>query len=189
MIKMLPRFAISGLAASWLVFCVLTAPCSAAEFPQERWSRVTPSEAGLDEAKLHAARDYALTGGGSGYVVRGGKLVLSWGDEVQRYDLKSTTKSFGAAALGLAINDGKMKLSDRARAHHPTLGTPPDSNAATGWLDDITILHLASQTAGFDKPGGYVPLLFKPGKEWAYSDSGPNWLAECITLDYRLVIF
>jgi CubicO group peptidase (beta-lactamase class C family) len=173
------------LAALCLVMGTLAVRCPAAEFPGEKWQRATPAEAGLDEAKLNTARDYALSGGGSGYIVRGGKLVLAWGDEAQRYDLKSTTKSFGAAALGLAIKDGKLKLSDKARDHHPTFGTPPDSNAATGWLDDITILHLASQTAGFDKPGGYVPLLFKPGTEWAYSDSGPNWLAECITLAYR----
>jgi CubicO group peptidase (beta-lactamase class C family) len=108
-----------------------------------------------------------------------------WGDLEQRYDLKSSTKSFGAAALGVAIKDGKMQLSDKARSHHPTLGTPPNSNADTGWLDEITILHLASQTAGFDKPGGYVPVLFRPGTEWSYSDGGPNWLAECITLAYH----
>jgi CubicO group peptidase (beta-lactamase class C family) len=108
--------------------------------------------------------------------------VFSWGDPKRLYDLKSTTKSFGAAALGLAIKDGKLRLSDKARSHHPTLGLPPEVNASTGWLDEITILSLASQTAGFDKPGGYVPLLFKPGTEWSYSDSGPNWLAECITL-------
>lgn len=26
-----------------------------------------------------------------------------------------------------------------------------------------------------------MPLLFKPGTAWAYSDSGPNWLAECLS--------
>jgi CubicO group peptidase (beta-lactamase class C family) len=154
-------------------------------WPAADWSRATPSESALDASKLGQARDYALTGGGSGYIIRGGRLVFSWGDPKQRYDLKSTTKSFGAAALGLAIKDGKVRLSDPARAHHPTFGTPPDSNANAGWLDEITLLHLASQTAGFDKPGGYVPLLFKPGTQWAYSDSGPNWLAECLTLAYR----
>jgi CubicO group peptidase (beta-lactamase class C family) len=154
-------------------------------WPIPEWSRAAPADAGLDETKLAEARDYALTGGGSGYVVRGGKLAFSWGDPAKRYDLKSTTKSFGAAALGLAIQDGKLHLKDKARQHHPTLGTPPDSNAQTGWLDEITILHLASQTAGFEKPGGYTPLLFKPGTQWDYSDSGPNWLAECITLAYR----
>lgn len=39
-------------------------------------------------------------------------------------------------------------LADRARQHHPTLGTPPETNAQTGWLEEITLLHLASQTAG-----------------------------------------
>jgi CubicO group peptidase (beta-lactamase class C family) len=166
-------------------FLLLRSFVSGIEFPGEQWSKATPAEAGLDEAKLNEARDYAISGGGSGCIVRRGKLVFSWGDQVQRYDLKSSTKSFGAAALGLAIKDGKMQLTDKARQHHPTLGAPPESNAQTGWLDEITILHLASQTAGFDKPGGYTPLLFKPGTEWSYSDGGPNWLAECITLAYH----
>ena len=62
---------------------------------------------------------------------------------------------------------------------------PPETNASTGWLDEITILHLATQTAGFEKPGGYTKLLFEPGTKWHYSDGGPNWLAECVTLAYR----
>lgn len=154
-------------------------------WPMPDWARAMPADVHLDRTKLAQARDYALTGGGSGYIVRGGKLVFQWGDPKQRYDLKSTTKSFGSAMLGLAIQDGKVRLTDKARAHHPTFGVPPDSNAATGWLDEITLFHLASQTAGFDKPGGYVPLLFRPGTEWAYSDSGPNWLAECLTRAYE----
>ncbi|MDA1276893.1 MAG: serine hydrolase [Verrucomicrobia bacterium] len=155
------------------------------DFPGKDWIRVAPAEAGLDVSRLNEARDYALTGGGSGCITRGGKLVFSWGDPARRYDLKSTTKSFGSAALGLAIKDGKIRLEDKARKHHPTLGLPPEANAEAGWLDDITILHLASQTAGFEKPGGYTPMLFRPGTQWDYSDSGPNWLAECITLAYR----
>lgn len=156
-----------------------------ADFPAESWATISVAEAGLDESLLLQARDYALTGGGSGCIIRHGKLVLAWGDQALRYDLKSSTKSFGAAALGLAVGDGKMRLEDKARSHHPTLGLPPDSNVQTGWLDEITLLHLASQTAGFDKAGGYTPLLFKPGTEWSYSDGGPNWLAECVTLAYR----
>lgn len=160
---------------------------SAAElsYPGKEWVRATPAEMGLDEARLNQARDYALTGGGSGCVVRRGKLVMSWGDFHERYDLKSTTKSIGVTALGLAIQDGKMQLSDLAAKHHPGLGTPPESNAGTGWIEKITLFHLASQTAGFDKPGGYAPLLFAPGTKWSYSDGGPNWLAECVTRVYR----
>jgi CubicO group peptidase (beta-lactamase class C family) len=144
-----------------------------------------PEEVGMDEARLREARDYALTGAGSGYITRSGKLVMAWGSPTDRYDLKSSTKGIGITALGLAIKDGKIKLEDRARTHHPTLGVPPAENGDTGWLDDITIFHLATQTAGFDKNGGYTKLLFKPGSKWCYSDGGPNWLAECVTRTYR----
>jgi len=163
----------------------LAAADSEPAWPLPEWPRATPQDAGLDETRLAAAREYALGGGGAGCIIRYGRLVLAWGDTKQRYDLKSTTKSFGSAALGLAVLDGRVRLSDRARVHHPTLGTPPDIHTNNAWLDEITILHLASQTAGFGKPGGYAPLLFRPGTIWAYSDSGPNWLAECLTLAYR----
>jgi CubicO group peptidase (beta-lactamase class C family) len=139
----------------------------------------------MDEAKLLEAKDYALTGEGSGYIIHQGKLVLSWGDPKRTYDLKSTTKSIGVTTLGLALLDGRINLDDRVQEHHDDFGTEPASNLETGWLDQITILHLATQTAGFEKPGGYTPLLFEPGSKWGYSDSGPNWLAECITLLYQ----
>jgi CubicO group peptidase (beta-lactamase class C family) len=154
-------------------------------WPLPRWPVATPAEMGLDEAKLREARDYALTGGGSGYVIRKGRLVMAWGDLSRRYDLKSTTKSIGVTALGLALKDGKILLDDPAGKHHPSLGVPPEGNRETGWLVQITVRHLATQTAGFEKPGGYTPLLFKPGTRWHYSDGGPNWLAECVTLAYR----
>lgn len=164
------------------LFLWTSGPAVAEEFA---WKSDSPANQGMDEAKLREAREYALTGGGSGCILRGGKLVMSWGDTKKRYDLKSTTKAIGVTALGLAIMDGKMELTERANKHHPTLATPPAGNAKTGWPDRITILHLATQTAGFEKPGGYGKLLFEPGTQWHYSDAGPNWLAECITLAYR----
>lgn len=155
-----------------------------AVYPGDRWERAEPAEAAMDSPLLERSRDYALTGGGAGLITRHGRIVLSWGDLHARYDLKSTTKSIGVTALGLAIADGKIKLSDRARDLCPQLGTPPAENGDTGWLDGITILHLATQTAGFEKPGGYERLLFRPGTKWHYSDGGPNWLADCVTLQY-----
>lgn len=154
-------------------------------WPLADWQRATPDEAGLSSARLAEARDYALTGGGAGCVMRGGKLVMSWGDVKKRFDLKSSSKSIGVTALGLAIADGKLALSDLAHKRHPGFGVPPESNADSGWIKKITVQHLATQTAGFEKPGGYGKLLFEPGTKWAYSDGGPNWLAECVTLAYR----
>jgi CubicO group peptidase (beta-lactamase class C family) len=173
------------VAAACALVLALVASSHAEEWPLPRWSRASPRDSGLDEALLRKARDYALTGGGSGYITRGGRLVMAWGDPEHRYDLKSTSKSIGVTALGLAILDGKIALTDRASRHHPTLGIPPEENAKTGWLDEITILHLATQTAGFEKPGGYTKLVFRPGTKWSYSDGGPNWLAECVTLAYK----
>lgn len=146
------------------------------------WETATPQEMGMDLSQLEQAREYALSGGGSGCIIRGGKLVFSWGDQGVRYDLKSTTKSIGITALGLAVQDGLMDLSDRARDHYAEIGIPP--NEGMPQLGDIRIWHLATHTAGFDKPGGFEPLLFDPGTTWAYSDGGANWLADCLTVSY-----
>lgn len=150
------------------------------------WRCAEAEQVDMDAAMLRRARDYALTGDGSGIITRHGKLVMQWGDQARRYDLKSSTKAIGVTAVGLALGDGKIKsLHERAKKYQPSLGIPPQSNARKSWLDKITLFHLATQTAGFDKPGGYTKLMFKPGTKWSYSDGGPNWLAECVTLLYK----
>src|SRR5688500_13773669 len=172
------------ISCLWIVLA--WSPLAAAQdiWPDDSWIKADAS-AGVNVKQLERARDYALTAEGAGLVIVGGKEAISWGDRRQRYDLKSTTKSFGATALGIALADGKVKLSDPAIKHQPALGVPPKSNRDTGWLEKITLKHLATQTAGFEKPGGYGKLLFEPGTRWHYSDAGPNWLAECLTHAYR----
>ena len=80
------------LRTSWLALALgINFPPQAGDFdlawPLPEWSRATPRDVAMDESQLVAARDYALTGGGSGYVIRHGKLVFTWGDPQQRYDL------------------------------------------------------------------------------------------------------
>ena len=153
-------------------------------WPSPSWEAAIPSEVSLKQRQLDEAKRYALTAGGSGMIVRHGKCVLRWGDQSKRYDIKSATKSFGATMLGIAIKDGKLELSDFAQQYHDSFGVPPESNAHSDWLKQVSILHLATQTSGFAKRGGYEKLLFAPGTKWHYSDGGPNWLAECLTLQY-----
>ncbi len=153
-------------------------------WPGAEWVTATPEEAGLDETQLQAARDYALRGEGSGYVVHRGKLVYSWGDPNRAYDLKSSSKSIGMTAFGLALADEKLTLETKAVDCLPGFGTPPAENRLNGRTEKVTLFHLATQTAGFAKPGGYEPILFEPGSRWAYSDGGPNWLADCVTTTY-----
>ena len=66
-----------------------------AVWPGPDWKTTAPHEVGMDEALLERARDYALTGEGSGLVVRHGEVVMRWGDQKQTYDLKSSTKAIG----------------------------------------------------------------------------------------------
>lgn len=148
------------------------------------WEAVPPSTLRMNEELLAEASRYALRGGGSGMVIHQGKLVYSWGDLKTRYDLKSSTKSIGSTVLGLAMQDRKAALDDLAARWLPEIGTPPEENRLTGWPGRITLFHLASQTAGFDKPGGFERLLFEPGTKWSYSDGGPNWLADVLTKVY-----
>lgn len=140
---------------------------------------------GMDPVLLGQARDYAVSqGGGSGIITRGGRVVLSWGSDTTTYELRSATKSIGAILLALAVDDGLVQLSDRALDHDAGFGVPPSSNQSTGWLDDITLQMLATHTAGFDVPGGFIDLVHPPGTMWAYSDGGVNWLADVLTVRY-----
>jgi hypothetical protein len=50
----------------------------------------------------------------------------------------------------------------------------PEANRDKNRLHQIRLFHLVSQTAGFDKPGGYTELLLEPGAKWSYSDGGPR---------------
>jgi CubicO group peptidase (beta-lactamase class C family) len=154
-------------------------------WPGTEWERVSPAVAGMSDEKLVEARAYATRVDGAGFITRHGRLVLSWGDEAKLYDLKSSSKSIGFTAMGLAMLDGKLSLNDRAIDCHPQFGIPPSENQSTPWPNRVKLLHLATHTAGFEKPGGYTKLFVPPGTKWAYSDGGPNWLAECITLTYR----
>ncbi len=161
-----------------LLFLILSASGS----QSFNWEDATPEQAGMAKSVLEQARDYALTGGGSGCIIRGGKRVMFWGDQSKRYDIKSSTKSVGVTALGLAIKDGIVNLDDKAQQHCPDVGVP--SNEGDKRLADITIKHLATMTAGFEKPGGFEKLAFTPGTKWGYTDGGANWLADCLTLAY-----
>ncbi|MHC4738660.1 MAG: hypothetical protein ACYS9Y_07125 [Planctomycetota bacterium] len=95
----------NGMQAGILILLVLSNACFA-------WQRGTAQSVGMDKAGLEQARDYALTGGGSGCIIRHGKLVMSWGDEKKRYDLKSTTKSIGQIRPQNSIN--LLRLLPRA---------------------------------------------------------------------------
>jgi CubicO group peptidase (beta-lactamase class C family) len=159
------------------------------------WSTVTPADEQMDSARLDEARDYSIASAlgtpESGFIVRHGRLVYSWGDTAKRYEMKSTTKSMGGLALLLALDEGKLALTDKASDRLTGFGTSPPvdtSPVTTGGLGDITLLQLATHTAGFNKSDDTRleprQLLFTPGTTWSYSDQGLNWLADVLTQSY-----
>jgi CubicO group peptidase (beta-lactamase class C family) len=153
-------------------------------WPGAAWADIRPEQAGFDPAVLTDAVAYGAARGGSGLIVRSGYRVASWGSQAQLHALKSSTKSIGSVLLGLALKEGRVRLDTVLQPLLPELGNPPAENVATGWLPQITIRHLATHTAGFEKTGGYGRLLFQPGTRWSYSDGGTNWIADLLTVTF-----
>ena len=114
----LPMHLKLGFAAAFTAGLIAAQP-----FPAEQWQRASPAEASLDHQLLAKARDYALSGEGSGLVIRNGKAVFHWGDQKKLYDLKSSSKSIAGAALGLALADGKLTLNTAVSECLPELKT------------------------------------------------------------------
>lgn len=105
------------------------------------------------------------------------------------YQIGSVSKQFIAAGIMLLVQDGKMSLDDKAGQY---LAATPAAWQA------ITVRHLLTHTAGivneppaFDpftlqsdadlvKSAYSEPLLFEPGADWTYSNTGYFTLAEII---------
>ena len=172
-----------------------------ATYPTTTWTTAaTPAEVGLNVTKLDEAKTYATSkprnfpnttnsdNGGSGVVIRYGKLAYQWGSLTQTYDVKSTTKSIGGIALLLALDDQTLTLSTTGRSKLDSFGTPPANDDM--WRTSVTVGQLATHSAGFDKPDPQSTLndgdlIRQPGSRWIYSDSGLNWLADVLTVTFN----
>jgi CubicO group peptidase (beta-lactamase class C family) len=143
------------------------------------------SFAAVNQSRLNAAVALGRRTGGSGVIYFDGRRIAAWGDQSKRYQLKSSTKSFGALLLGIAIKSGYVSLDGKAQNYLNGFGLPPSTNRDTGWLDNVSLRHLATHTSGFDKKGGFIPLNFAPGSAWSYSDGAANWLADVLTVKFR----
>ena len=148
-------------------------------WPSQSWEAQTPAAAGLDQAKLHRARDYALSHKSTSFlVVRSGRIVLeaygSGGGAGVARRIASATKSMTSILVGMAIDQGKLKLDQ------PVADFLPD------WKDTrkekITIRHLLSMTSGLDParaqrlPDGdqfvvnaSMPVKSAAGASWQYN--------------------
>ena len=118
-------------------------------FPGANWELKTPAEAGFDAAKLEAAAAsllMSLPGRQCFAVFRNGYLVYEkyyTGDAHTKNAGFSTSKSFGATLVGMAVTQGLFKTDDLVKTLVP--------NSTVG--ANVQIKHLLSMTGHTEPPG------------------------------------
>ena len=142
-----------------LLIALLASPALAEVWPEAHWAVATPAEAGLDAAGLDAMAAFV---GGRGCVVRGGKMVYTWGDAAARGDVASAVKPWFSTFLFLAVEAGKIESLDTPlMAFEPRLG---EINAALDHKDrNITFRHAANQVSCYG-------VAETPGTAFNYCD-------------------
>jgi CubicO group peptidase (beta-lactamase class C family) len=174
-----------------LLALALASPArAAAHAPGTSWEKVAPAAVGLDAAKLAQIAAQARRGHSNCLVVvRYGKLAGEWyfngtGPDTTQ-DVYSATKSFASTLVGIAQDDGDLRIGDRA------------SRWIARWRGtaarDVTVRDLLSMDSGreWDVVTDYLRLLAAPdrtafaiglgqeaapGTEWAYNNSAVQTL-------------
>jgi CubicO group peptidase (beta-lactamase class C family) len=158
--------------------------------PGAGWQKVPPAAVGLDAAKLAQIAAQAKQGKSNCLVVvRDGKLAGEWyfrgtGPNTTQ-DVFSATKSFASTLVGIAQDDGDLRIGDSASKWIPQWkGTPAEA---------VTVRDLLSMDSGrqWSAFTDYVRLLAArdrtafaiglgqtsaPGRVWAYNNSAVQTL-------------
>ncbi len=173
-------------------------------WPTAGWHEGTPEAHGMDAAKaadaLAAIRQKAINIH-SLLVIRDGDVVLDASfypyDGTTPHDLASVTKSFTTTLIGIAADQGKLRLDA------PVLSFFPDRTIANrdARKERITVANLASMTAGLDcvaepdeptlgammaSPDWVqftldLPMVAEPGTTFAYCSPGMHLLSAILT--------
>lgn len=183
-------------------------------WPTEGWRTSTPEEQDMDSAKLDEVIGYIenMNKGGmpinSVLVVRHGYIVLEEYpqpdyDQDTAEDIRSTTKSFASALIGIAIEEGFIEGIEQK-----FVDLFPDRTIENldSRKESITLEHMLTMTAGLewnewkypytdprndylkalysDDPVQYVldlPMMEEPGVRWNYNGGTSDLLSALIT--------
>jgi CubicO group peptidase (beta-lactamase class C family) len=158
--------------------------------PGTRWTKVAPASVGLDPGKLQQIAATAKQGRSNCLVVvRDGKLAGEWyfngthPDTTQ--DIYSATKSVSSTLVGIAQDDGDLKIADSASQWIPSWrGTPAQAvtardllsmDSGRDWsfpIDYSQLLHAPNRSAF----ALGLPQTSAPGQVWAYNNSAVQTL-------------
>lgn len=116
-------------------------------------------------------------------------LEVRWRDDL-RHDVYSVSKTFTSVAIGIAQGEGLLGLDDAVLAHLPQFA----DTAAPG-VEDLTIRHLLTMTAGNDYAWGdpdadcagdaarlflAEPLVAAPGTRYRYAGTNSYVLGRIV---------
>jgi|GEM_PF-1009529 len=137
----------------------LPAAGPAGVFPGATWQSRSPSEVGMDSARLDEFRNYL---GGRGCVVRYGYMVYTWGNQSTRQDIASACKPIFTHFLFRAVEEGRLgSIDDPVASWEPCLNS---LNASLGYKDrGITFRHMANQVSCYG-------VREAPGTAFDYND-------------------
>ncbi len=158
---------------------------SAATVPGASWQTIAPASAGLDGAKLDAIAQVAQRGSSNCLVVtREGRIAGEWyfrgTNASSAQDVYSMTKSITSTLVGIAQDDGRLRIDDPAsRWIIEWQGTPSagvtirdllSNDSGRQWspaIDYRDLLRAPDRTAFAIGLGQAEP----PGRVWAYNNS------------------
>ncbi|HHW11299.1 MAG TPA: serine hydrolase [Firmicutes bacterium] len=147
------------------------------------------SSVALEEALQYLSRNSGKNGIDQLVITRYGQLVFKGKEANVKHGVWSITKTFTTTALGLLIDEGRVRLDTLAADVVPELAA---------YYPTMRLRHLASMTSGYraegDEPiGTYrhgpsrtpfipaTPLFTPPGSRFAYWDSALNELGLILT--------
>jgi CubicO group peptidase (beta-lactamase class C family) len=182
----------AAAACAALVALILAPSVRAAQppMPSVPWQKVAPAAVGLDAARLAQIAAQARNGKSNCLVVvRDGKLAGEWyfrgtGPNTAQ-NVFSVTKSLASTLVGIAQDDGDVRISDRASRWIPEwLGTKSegvtlrdllsmDSGREWSTLTDYLRLLAAPDRTAFAIGLGQDAA---PGTVWAYNNSAVQTL-------------
>ena len=187
----LARSARRGAAACVVVLLsALASADAAAPTPGATWQKVTPAAVGLDASKLGQIAALARKGRSNCLVVvRDGKLAGEWyfrgtGPDTAQ-DVYSATKSVASTLVGIAQDDGDLRIGDSAsrwipqwkgtRSQAVTLRDLLSMDSGREWspLTDYLRLLAAPDRTAFAIGLGQAAA---PGMVWAYNNSAVQTL-------------
>lgn len=162
----------------------------------EALPRSTPESQGVSSAGVRAyveAADRMVGTMHSFLLVRHGKVVCEawWKPEgpEKRHQLWSLSKSFTSTAVGLAVEDGKIKLDDKVLSFFPEdAPAEPSENLKAMTVRDLLTMTCGHQTeAKMTGDQAWVktflaqPVPHKPGTHFQYNTPGTYMLSSIVT--------